>query len=320
MKSEKIMLPKRLLTRSNLRDVTLVLSSVAAYFCPVSILRTGLSLGLLGVGCCLHLLVKGELTRNTVLCREGIYRFTRHPYYTANFLIDIGFCLLSGSIYLVLVYPFLFFWAYGPTLRDEERYLTSLYGDQYACFSHATAQVLPDGQSVVHWKNFLRGFSASRISYRERARIVRFCIGAAVILLLHDIGEEGIGEIISLHPQDYDGFVFLGLIVLFVVAQLGFLLSARTSLPEQGLKVWGVPLEQAGKPFMKCRAGFMKPHLKASALGCALVLVTARPANAYLDQGSGSMVWRLGVSAFAGIILYSLHRAAAWCRLSKLDA
>jgi len=218
------------LTRSNLRDSILVLSSISACFCPVSSLRIGISLGLLACGCFLHLLVKGVLIRNTVLCREGIYRFTRHPYYTANYLIDTGFCLLGGNTYLVLAYPFLFFWAYGPTLRKEEGYLTSVYGDQYVHYSHTTAQVLPDPQSVSRWKEFLGGFLISRISYREWARITRFCMAAAVILLLHDVRAEGIGEL-SLHPQDYDGLFFLALIALFSALELLLLLKRKASPP-----------------------------------------------------------------------------------------
>jgi hypothetical protein len=82
------------------------------------------------------------------------------------------------------------------------------------------------------WRDFLKGFSISRISKRERARIARFCIGAATILLLHDIREEGLGEL-SLHPQDYDGLAFLGLIVLFSVVELVLLLRRKAS-PQAG--------------------------------------------------------------------------------------
>ena len=66
------------------------------------------------------------MIRNRVLCTQGAYAVVRHPYYLANYLIDIGFCLASGNVYLVLAYPFLFFWAYGPTLRSEESLLASL--------------------------------------------------------------------------------------------------------------------------------------------------------------------------------------------------
>jgi hypothetical protein len=220
------------LTRSNLRDAVLLLGCASAYFFTASPLKTGISLGLLGAGCFLHLLVKGVLIRNTMLCKEGIYRLTRHPYYTANYLIDTGFCLLSGNTYLVLAYPFLFFWAYGPTLRKEERYLTSVYGDQYRSYSLTTAQVLPDRHSVRRWKDFLKGFSISRISYREGARLARFCAGAAVILLLHDVRAEGFGELLPLHPQDYDGLVFLGLIALFSATELIILRRAKASLQQ----------------------------------------------------------------------------------------
>jgi protein-S-isoprenylcysteine O-methyltransferase Ste14 len=93
------------LARSNLRGAVLLLGCGSAYFFPASPLKIGISLLLLGAGCLLHLLVKGVLIRNTVLCKEGIYTFTRHPYYTANYLIDTGFCLLSGNTYLLLAYP-----------------------------------------------------------------------------------------------------------------------------------------------------------------------------------------------------------------------
>jgi protein-S-isoprenylcysteine O-methyltransferase Ste14 len=52
----------------------------------------------------------------------------RHPYYLANYLIDTAFCLLSGNSYLLLAYPFLFFWSYGPTFRKEETALKGRHG------------------------------------------------------------------------------------------------------------------------------------------------------------------------------------------------
>jgi len=90
-----------------------------------------ISLFLLFAGSLLHFFVKGVLVRNTVLCKDGIYRLTRHPYYTSNYLIDVSLCLLSGNQYLLVAYPFLFFWAYGPTFRKEEAHLMTLYPEEY---------------------------------------------------------------------------------------------------------------------------------------------------------------------------------------------
>ena len=86
---------------------------------------------LLAIGCFLHIVAKGVLIRNVVLCNRGIYAVVRHPYYLANYLIDSSLCVLSGNLYLVAAYPFLFFWSYGPTLRKEESFLASKYGDAF---------------------------------------------------------------------------------------------------------------------------------------------------------------------------------------------
>jgi protein-S-isoprenylcysteine O-methyltransferase Ste14 len=62
----------------------------------------------LAVGSLLHFVVKGVLIRNSVLCKDGIYSVVRHPYYLANYIIDSSFCLITGNMYLVFMYPFLF--------------------------------------------------------------------------------------------------------------------------------------------------------------------------------------------------------------------
>ena len=53
----------------------------------------------------------------------------RHPYYLSNFAIDYSFCVLSGNPYLLLIYPFLFFWSYQPTMSEEEHFLHSIHGE-----------------------------------------------------------------------------------------------------------------------------------------------------------------------------------------------
>jgi len=65
-----------LLHRGNLRDIVVGASCLLALFCPVNGTMTAISLLLLVAGCFLHLLVKGVLIRNTVLCRG---EFTGSP-------------------------------------------------------------------------------------------------------------------------------------------------------------------------------------------------------------------------------------------------
>ena len=213
-----------LIHRGNLRDIVVVVSCILALFYPANGTKTVISLLLLAAGCFLHLLVKGVLIRNTVLCKEGIYRLTRHPYYTSNYVIDLSFCLLSGNSYLLLAYPFLFFWAYGPTFGKEESYLASKYED-YSHYVLETPQVLPDGRVLGYWRDFLRGFSIRRVTSNELARVMRFWTIACFIVLLHDVRTEGLRELSPLNHGEHDGLILLGCLV--VLATLQFILSGR---------------------------------------------------------------------------------------------
>lgn len=173
-----------ILTRSGLRDAVLLLCFVSAAFFPLSPTETGVALFLLLLGSLVHFLTKGVLIRNEVLCTEGIYRIVRHPYYLANYIIDSGFCVLSGNRYLLLLYPLLFFWSYGPTFRKEEQTLTDKHGDRSVTYILSTPPLFPDRHSVLHARPFA-GFSWRRISGKEVARIMRFYAMAPLILAIH---------------------------------------------------------------------------------------------------------------------------------------
>ena len=213
-----------LIHRGNLRDIVAVVSCILALFYPVNVTKTVISLLLLAAGCFLHLLVKGVLIRNTVLCKEGIYRLSRHPYYTSNYVIDLSFCLLSGNSYLLLAYPFLFFWAYGPTFTKEESYLSSKF-EEYSQYRLETPQVLPDGRVLGHWRDFLRGFSIKRVTRNELARVIRFWTIACFMLLLHHLRAEGLREISPLSYRDHDRLILLACLAALVTLQ--FILNRR---------------------------------------------------------------------------------------------
>ena len=202
---------KGTLTRNNLRDLVLAVSFISVLFCPVSEGTLIVGLLLLAAGSLLHLVTKGILVRNVVLCHKGVYGIVRHPYYLANYSIDSSFCLLSGNVYLLLAYPFLFYWAYGPTMRKEEIYLAAHHGDVFQRHSAAVPQIFPDRTSLSRWRSPLEGFSLQRISWKEYARVARFCSLGIYISILHEVQEEGLPglmDIIRPRRNDYDEFLF----------------------------------------------------------------------------------------------------------------
>lgn len=189
----------------------LAVSFISALFNPVSEGRLIVGLLLLSAGSLFHLVTKGVLVRNVVLCDKGVYGMVRHPYYLANYGIDSSFCLLSGNVYLLLVYPFLFYWAYGPTMRKEEAYLAAHHGEVFQRHNAAVPQIFPDQTSLSRWRGFLEGFSLQRISWKEYARVARFCSLGIFVSILHEVHEEGLSglmDIIRPRRNDYDEFLF----------------------------------------------------------------------------------------------------------------
>jgi hypothetical protein len=220
---------KNLLTRSNLRDVVIICSLASAAICSNSTTTIAIGFCLLAIGCFLHLVAKGVLIRNVVLCDRGIYSLVRHPYYLANYLIDSSFCVLSGNLYLVAAYPFLFFWSYGPTLRKEERFLASEYGDAFREDSFNIPQVFPDRASLKGWRGLFAGFSAKRISLNECARITRFCSMGFAIILVHAVNLHKLNYLFHPTRNDYDAFSFMVLAAAFFFLSLVFTLIKRTN-------------------------------------------------------------------------------------------
>ncbi len=202
-----------IVNRGNLRDIVILLSTGLALIHGAASWERVTSVGMLLVGCGLHFMSKGVLVRNQVLCNQGLYGMVRHPFYLSNYLVDMSFCLMSGTILLPALYPFLFFWAYGPSVRKEEKELFSRHRHNFLEFALEVPQVFPDPGSIKGWQDIFAGFSPRRISKRELARIARFWAVECFFLLLHEVREEGFGQLVSL--VDYDGPILAGALVLF---------------------------------------------------------------------------------------------------------
>lgn len=186
---------------------------------------------LLALGCSVHYLTKGQLIRNVVMCSNGIYGIVRHPYYMANYLIDVSFCLLTGNPYLLLIYPFLFFWVYGSTLRKEEKYLAGAHNEPYIEYLLDVPQVFPDSYFTIYLKNVFSGFSKKRISRNEVARILRFWSTAIFIVFLHSLKTT---DFTKIHFSGPDGFntstVLLSLAVILYIVSI-FVRGGRKNNP-----------------------------------------------------------------------------------------
>ena len=84
-----------------------------------------------------------SLVKNVELTIRGPYVFVRNPMYLARYLLILGFIVMTGNIYAVLIYTvFYIFYMYNRVLREEER-LTKLLGASYQEYCDRTMRFLP---------------------------------------------------------------------------------------------------------------------------------------------------------------------------------
>lgn len=178
------MLLRRLTTkpRGLLRDATLCASLIL--FQP-NTMFAAIGGVLFALGAILHFWSKGCLVRNWEVTAVGPYRMVRHPFYLANFMIDMGICLFSGRWWLPIVYSIAFALVYIPTIRKEEAYLIERHGESYRRFAASIPALVPYrlwslfAPLDFEWASILREKEISRIM-RVLAIPLYFVIVAAL--------------------------------------------------------------------------------------------------------------------------------------------
>jgi protein-S-isoprenylcysteine O-methyltransferase Ste14 len=112
------------------------------------------------------------------LVTYGVFTWNRNPLYSGNFLIWVGFTVLSGALWFLPVAVVLFAVEYSLIVRYEEGVLESIFGDEYLAFKGATPRWLPrigKVQSGEHdWGQALKSEISTFLQYA--ALIVAFVL------------------------------------------------------------------------------------------------------------------------------------------------
>jgi protein-S-isoprenylcysteine O-methyltransferase Ste14 len=95
------------------------------------------------VGAIVRLYASGFIVKNQELATSGAYRFVRHPLYTGNILLVIGFAI-AGSRWWGVPLAVFFFWFYYPTaIEYEDRKLRRLFGTAWEQWAARTPALVP---------------------------------------------------------------------------------------------------------------------------------------------------------------------------------
>jgi protein-S-isoprenylcysteine O-methyltransferase Ste14 len=142
----------------------------------------GVALG----GLALRVWASGYLNKGRQLAVAGPYRITRNPLYLGSFFMGLGFTVAGGNIWLMALFPLLFFALYLPVMEKEEKELTRIFGEPYEIYRDQVALFLPlrpfqpsvGGQSMPPSGNF----QWERIIYnREYKAMIGFVLVSALI-------------------------------------------------------------------------------------------------------------------------------------------
>ncbi|MGV9667856.1 methyltransferase family protein [Nocardia niigatensis] len=99
----------------------------------VTILALGLILAWTGVGSVVrHRTTIVPHRPVSVLVTTGVYRISRNPMYTGLAVAVLGFGLVAGSWWPILLLPVTLFLVQRLVIEPEERYLTERFGAEYA--------------------------------------------------------------------------------------------------------------------------------------------------------------------------------------------
>jgi len=110
-----------------------------AYANPLSV--AGVLLVVLGIA--MRSWAAGTLTKSTHLTTTGPYRLVRNPLYLGSLLMLVGFCLLIGDVWLLVIGMVPLLVIYALKVRAEERFLSGKFGDDWTAFAARTPRLLP---------------------------------------------------------------------------------------------------------------------------------------------------------------------------------
>ncbi len=101
------------------------------------------SVPLMLAGTMLRLFASGYIVKNMELATTGPYALVRHPLYSGNILIILGFSISSGNFWSVPIALLFFFFYYPAAIEYEDRKLYKLFGPLWKSWSERVPALIP---------------------------------------------------------------------------------------------------------------------------------------------------------------------------------
>jgi protein-S-isoprenylcysteine O-methyltransferase Ste14 len=145
--------------------------SVANWIAGALLVAAGEAVRLAGVA------AAGTVTRRRSrevqrLVTYGVFGWVRNPLYVGNFLIWMGFTVISGVYWFLPIAAMLFALEYTLIVRYEEGVLESIFGSSYLAYKSRTPRWLPRPPSAANresgphdWREAVRSETSTFMAY-----------------------------------------------------------------------------------------------------------------------------------------------------------
>ncbi len=127
-----------------------------------------------------RLWASGYITKNRSMASGGPYLLSRHPLYFGSFLMGLGFSLMCGKIILLFVFIVFFLISYFPLMKDEEKKLIEIFGEEYLNYMNNVPMFFPYWSSFVSSASFKLELVLKNKEYRAWTG---FLVFLAILLL-----------------------------------------------------------------------------------------------------------------------------------------
>ena len=99
-------------------------------------------------GILFRLWASGFVIKNKELATTGPYALVRHPLYTGNILMLIGYCLANGMVWPWFVGAFFLWFWYPPAIAYEDKKLYGIFGESWLEWSSRTPALVPNSLAL----------------------------------------------------------------------------------------------------------------------------------------------------------------------------
>jgi protein-S-isoprenylcysteine O-methyltransferase Ste14 len=130
------------------QSLAVILILLFALTSRANVLTAAIGMSAALAGTLVRLYASGFIMKNKELAQTGPYALVRHPLYTGNILLVMGFALAGQPLWAIPLAVLFFWFYYPPAIEYEDRKLHGIFGQAWVDWAAKTPALLPQFGNV----------------------------------------------------------------------------------------------------------------------------------------------------------------------------